>query len=536
MALLVWSFFILVGMKVIRTLAGSCLFFALALQAAETAPDSMSAGPEKKGYFQIGTDFDFGLNGGPTDPTFAVDTADWYGGNWRGLRIPLQNARSYEDYLDPFFTLSFRAGYKNFHVLLEAPLRRDFEAWYQDGLHKNFTYDPSELDINVPNNAYARWDNSMGHVKFGRFAVDELMVSKNDILVGGAPYHDGVLWKFNAGMFRYDFLFSSLNAWLYGDVIDHSTGCPPVGSEAYAQKCTEPSKQVANQRNRTYADNIKTFMFHRFGVETDKLWIYVAEQSMIGGKAPEFRSMSPFIYWHDNYATGYTSAATSVEFGYKTSNGARFYGQVNMEDINSPVGEDDDKGTSRSVINYLVGYYHELQTERYGKFSWRIDAVRTDPVANNSKLPLLKYTSRRNYRSNFREQDDPDYADAYFVDYPIGYRRGSDALDLWLDFGWMRGSHSLDLTLAWLRQGDKEMYSDYTLALAGGDTSPSGVEEAQYLIDVLYRMKVNGWFGFYVGGGFRKYENLAHVKGDDGFDGWIRSGVKFSFNPVDTKF
>ena len=515
------------------SLLGLCCLLAI---STGWAADSEFPASGRNGYFQIGTDFNIGLNGGPTAPTFAVDTADWYGRNWRGLQIPLENARSYEEHLDPFFTLSFRAGYKNFHVLLEAPLRRDIEAWYQDDLHSNFTYDPSELDINVPNNAFAKWINPVGFVQFGRFAVDDLKVSKNDILVGGAPYHDGVHWKFTPGIFRYDFLFSSLNAWLYGDDVDPDTGCPPEGTEAYAQKCTEPSKQVANQRNRTYTDNIKTYMFHRFGVETDKFWIYVAEQSMIGGKAPEFRSMSPFIYWHDNYATGYTSAATSAEFGYKTSNGAKFYTQVNMEDINSPVGEDDDKGTSRSVINYLVGYYHELQTARFGKFSWRLDVVRTDPVANNSKLPLLKYTSRRNYRSNYREQDDPNYADAYFVDYPIGYRRGADALDMWLDFGWNNRVHSLSVTLAWLRQGDKEMYTDYTEALDGGDKSPSGVEEAQYLVDILYKMQMTSWFGFYLGGGGRVYENLDHVRGDDGVDGWIRSGIKFNFNPVDMKF
>lgn len=520
------------GMDFRRSVISLSVLFATAFCAASPAHSRSG----ENGYFQIGTDFDIGLNGGPTDPDFAVDTADWYGNNWRGLQIPLENARSYEEHLDPFFTLSFRAGYKNFHVLLEAPLRRDLEAWYQDDLHKNFTYNPSELDINVPNIAYAKWYNPVGFVQFGRFAVDDLKVSKNDILVGGAPYHDGVHWKFTPGIFRYDFLYSSLNAWLYGDVVDPATGCPPEGTEAYAQKCTPPSNQVANQRNRTYTDNIKTFMFHRFGVETRKFWIYVAEQSMIGGKAPEFRSMSPFIYWHDNYATGYTSAATSAEFGYKTSNGARFYTQVNMEDINSPVGEDDDKGTSRSVINYMVGYFQELQTARYGKFSWRLDVVRTDPVANNSKLPLLKYTSRRNYRSNYREQDDEDYADAYFVDYPVGYRRGADALDMWLDLGWERGRHSLELTFAWLRQGDKEMYTDYNEALAGGDYAPSGVEEAQYLFDGVYRMKVNGWFGFYLGGGMRLYENLAHENGNDGVDGWLRSGVRFNFNPVDMKF
>ena len=234
-------------------------------------------------------------------------------------------------------------------------LRKDMEAWYQDDWKTNFTYKPSELDINVPNNAYAKWNNGVGYVQFGRFSPDDLKVSKNDILIGGAPYHDGILWKFEPGIFRYDFMLSSLNPWLFGDVTDHSTGCPPVGTEAYDQKCTDPGRQVSNQWNRTYTDNVKNLVFHRFGVETDKFWAYVVEQSMVGGKALEFRSISPFIYWHDNYATGYTSAMTSFELGYKTANGVKFYGQINMEDINSPVGEDDDKGTNRSILNYMAG-------------------------------------------------------------------------------------------------------------------------------------------------------------------------------------
>ena len=67
--------------------------FAILTLAAASLGLSVSAYGET-GYFQIGTDFDIGLNGGPTEPTFAVDTADWYGRNWRGLRIPLENARS----------------------------------------------------------------------------------------------------------------------------------------------------------------------------------------------------------------------------------------------------------------------------------------------------------------------------------------------------------------------------------------------------------------------------------------------------------
>ena len=101
----------------IRTLlltVGSLVALSLASAGDSTQADSAAY----KGYFQIGTDFNFGFNGGPTDPTFAVDTVERYGNNWRGLRLPLENARSYEEHIEPFFTLSFRAGYKDFHFLM----------------------------------------------------------------------------------------------------------------------------------------------------------------------------------------------------------------------------------------------------------------------------------------------------------------------------------------------------------------------------------------------------------------------------------
>ncbi|MCF0225522.1 MAG: hypothetical protein HUK20_14740 [Fibrobacter sp.] len=497
---------------------------------ADTLPEG------KVGYVQIGTDFDIGLNGGPTDPIFAVDTAEYYGSkhsNWRGLRLPLETGRSYEEHLSPFFTLSFRAGYKNFHFLMEAPLRKDIEAWYDSELKTNFTYKPSELDIGVPINGYAVWYNPVGYVQVGRFDPD-LKVSKNDLAIGGTPFHDGLLWKFELGIFRYAFMVSSLNAWLFDDVIGED-GCPPEGSEAAAQKCPESNKQASNQRDRIYDDNVKNLVYHRLGIETNHFWLAVIEESMVGGKELEFRSMNPFMFLHNNFAGGYTKAVTTVELGLTPAKYSRFYGQVNLEDINSPVGEDDDKGTNRSMISYLVGYSQEIPTKRYGTFSWTFDVVKTDPLHNNGRLPLLEYSSRRLYRSNYREQDDPDYADMYFVDYPIGYRRGSDALDVWLDLGWSYENKNLSVTLAKLRQGDKELYTDYDVAIKE-DNSPSGVVERQTLVDVLYAHQYNNWFSFYLGGGFRIYDNLAHKKNDDGVDGWIRSGIKMNFNLVNQKF
>ena len=71
----------------------------LAVASFASAENQSEKSVEKSGYFQLGTDFNFGFNGGPTDPMFAVDTAEHYGGsnsNWRGLRIPLETGRSYE--------------------------------------------------------------------------------------------------------------------------------------------------------------------------------------------------------------------------------------------------------------------------------------------------------------------------------------------------------------------------------------------------------------------------------------------------------
>ena len=487
------------------------------------------------GYVQVGTDFNFGLNGGPTDPVFAVDTVERYGGNWRGLRVPLETARSFEDHIEPFFMLSFRAGYGNFHFLMEAPLRKDIEAWYDSDLKTNFTYKPSELDIAVPINGYAMWQNPVGYVQVGRFSPEDLKVSPNDLAIGGAPYHDGVLWKFEPGIFRYAFMVSSLNAWLFDDVIDPDTGCPPEGSEAAQQKCPQKNKQASNQRDRIYDENVKNLVYHRIGVEMKHFWISVIEESMVGGKDLEFRSMNPFMFLHNNFAGGYTKAVTTAEIGFKPIAGARFYGQVNMEDVNSPVGEDSDKGTNRSMLSYMAGYFLEISTAKYGDFFFRFDVIRTDPLHNNGRLPLLEYSSRRLYRSNYREQDDPDFADMFFVDYPIGYRRGSDALDLWLDFSWTYRKHSVKATFAWLRQGDNELYTDYDVAIRD-KKAPSDRVETQLVLDALYSMQYNRWCGFYLGGGLRIYENLNHEKGEDGVDGWIRSGIKMNFNPLDYRF
>src|SRR5574344_2698526 len=93
--------------------------------------------------FTIGAQVSPELHGEPVQQTFAVDTVDRYGSNWRGLQIPLETAREYET-IDPFFLVFLDGRYKDFEVRFNLPLRKDLEAWYEDDLHSNTTIDPGD--------------------------------------------------------------------------------------------------------------------------------------------------------------------------------------------------------------------------------------------------------------------------------------------------------------------------------------------------------------------------------------------------------
>lgn len=469
----------------------------------------------------VGSKIAVGFYGAPKAMNFAADTIDRYGENWRGLQIPLETGRQYET-IDPMLELYLGGRYRNFTVYFNLPLRKDIEAWYEDDLSTNTTYLPDNLDINVPIEGFAKWEYGVGFVQAGRFKPD-MGPSPNTIALGGAPYHDAILWNFSLGFFRYDFFISSLNSHLHG------TPSEPGGEvDSSTESWEQANLQIDNQRNRVYAEPYKTLVYHRLGVDFGRIWFYVIEQSVIGGKQVEFRTINPFMFWHDNYATGYTKANATLELGLRPIRGSSFYYQLGIDDIKSPVGE-TGKNSTRNILSHLVGYRQTIETDRFGTFGFRLDAVLTDPAAGNERLPLLKYSSRRMYRSNYRSQSDPDFADMFFVDYPLGYRRGPDAKDLWLTIEWTLGRHEWNAEFAWLRQGDKELYTDYDKALSAKRTL-SGIVERQYVADLTYRIFLFGGLRARLGGGIRKYRNLDHVSGENGVDFWGVAGFDWDIS------
>ena len=471
--------------------------------------------------FFIGAKLSGGLYGAPKASVFASDTVDRYGANWRALQIPLETGRQYEQNIEPFFEALVGGTYKDFSVYIYIPLRKDLEAWYEDDVSANTTVTPDHVDINVPTKAYATWDYGAGFVQIGRFKPD-MGPSPNTLALGGTPYHDAFLWDFHVGFFRYDFFLSSLNAHLHG------TPETPGGEvDSTTEVWKQAHNQIDNQRKRQYTEPYKTLAYHRFGVDFDIFWFYFVEQSVIGGKQAELRTISPFMFWHDNYATGYTKANAMFEFGVRPFLGSSIYYQMNIDDVKSPVGE-TGKDSNRGILSHMLGYHQKIKTQRFGEFDFRLDAVLTDPAAGNERLPLLKYTSRRMYHSNYRSQSGPDFADKFVVDYPLGYRRGSDAKDFWFTVDWVYKRHSVALELAWLRQGDKELTVDYDDALAC-ERILSGIVERQYVADLTYGIDLWKGFSAKLGGGIRRYKNLDHIQGENGVDLWGRASVSWNF-------
>ena len=477
------------------------LFFLLAFLAV------FSQAAENTGGFAY-IKINAGIWGAPAADVFAADTMEKFNGNWRALRIPLQTGRYFES-LPHFFVLGLGANYRDdFLIHAEFPLRRDIEAWYQDPYKRTYTFDPSELDLNVPTEAWGQWNNPAGFVKFGRFKP-EIAPTPNTIILGGAPHHDAIHWKFAAGVARYDFIIASLNAWL---------------DSSEMEKQQDVKATISNARGRVYTEPSKNLLLHKVGLDGGFGYISITEQSLIGGKNLEFRDFSPFTAWHNNFSYGYSKMSTAFEAGLRPIKNSEFYWQFAIEDVQSPVGEvEGDKGYT--TLAFLAGYKQKILLGNYGEVESRIDAVRTDPQYNNNKVPLQQMTSRKIYNSNFREQAKPNFADMYIVDYPLGYRRGPDAVDLWWNLKYTPASKkfSAELETAYLRQGDCEIYSDHEEC--SQQKILSGKEEKLFLLDFLTNYSFNSYFDIYAGAGFLKAENKDNVLGNDKNDAWVKAGI-----------
>lgn len=471
----------------------------------------------------------FSSSQGKSD-AFALDTADQYGVNWFALRIPLANGLAYS-HVPAFFSISVGALETNtFELFFKAPLRRDLEAWHDDDLSSNLSLSPSELNINVPEEGWGRWFFGVhqfwqGAVQAGRFQPSEdLNPSPHSVVLGTAPpYHDAVWWQQKLGSFHFDFLVSSLNPMLMGTPAKVGEEAP-VGSEAWQQG----HLTVPNQRNRTYTEATKNLLLHKLQWKSSWGSIALIEQGLIGGKTLTWRELNPFMFWHNNYNDGFMKASSALEIVLTPTPQSQFYWQIDFEDIQSPVGETEGE-SNPTTLGALVGWRMNWTPDCWS----RVDVVLTDPAFNNHRLPLQRMVSRQIYRSNHRAQDDPDFADTWVVDYPLGYHRGPDAKDLWIEVHYNHPSRSwgTSVQFAWLRQGAQEVWSDFDDArIQSGVLSGVVERENRFWVETWYGGKKGRKALLNMGVGIQHIQNENHVAGENRLSPLWQIGMTYTLS------
>jgi hypothetical protein len=453
---------------------------------------------------------------GPRDGDVVVDR---FGPDWYAQRVSLRTAHAW-DSLPPLAKVGFEASRWDVKVHLELALQRDLEAFREDPLGGNWIASTGQVDINQPHEGWISAETKVGSLKLGRFPWTFGGVP-HGVILGGAPSHDGLLWELPMGRVHYTFLGSSLNPWLNGTPVDSqgqvegsgATGpfAAPVGSETWQQE----HDALGDQYGRIYDEPVKTLFAHVLAWDLGQVELSVIEQTLVGGKDPAFRDLSPFVLWHDDYGDGYSRSFFSFQVKVSDAGTGLVWTQLATQLVKSPFGGEDNYDPPTQAAAALG--WSKRWFLPWGILSAHQELAATTPTYDNSDLPLLKMVSRRVFHSNVQDQSDPLYTDEFEVDDPLGYGRGPDACDLWDRVDWLSsdGGWSAGAEVDWLQQGDASLSnpaSDYLRR-----TWPlSGIVEHELDARLDGSVRLDRGLEVTAGAGMSAVRNRDHVAGNDG--------------------
>jgi hypothetical protein len=460
------------------------------------------------------------------ESSFDEGIADVYGSNWGALRVSNEHLRAW-DRSPALFGIKFNEKFSK-HIELQAdlPLRRDFESWHQSTDGSTLITEAGDLDINVPYEGWISAHYKPLFFKVGRFAQTWSDSPDRGVILNGAPWHDGALTQLEMPVVTLSLFVSSLDARLNGTP-QTAGGAWPWDSEEEKQR----TLLTPNQHRRIYDDPFKSLIMHRADIYLGKLRLGLSEQVVIGGKALALRDFSPLMAWHNNYGDGFSNSITSLDFAFEIPNQHKFYGEFAVDEIKSEVGETLGNPNQTNTLAWMLGYSFEKSLGPV-LVQNRFDVVHTDALYGNHQLPLLKHSSRRMIRSNYREQGEPGFIDTYVVDQPLGYWRGPGAMDFWWDLGlkWKRSELLIRSGLLFKGETSLEYPMEQGLPYEGlmGETATRKIQtEADYIYSASRNLSL------LIGAGYLKSTKITKdedpLDREHFYDYSLKAALKYSF-------
>lgn len=392
-------------------------------------------------------------------------------------------------------------------VYFRLNVMRIVDAWHNDPFSLNIpTGGVNDVDINEPSLGYFNFNRDFIAVHLGRFPVHWSPSSQYGLtLTSSVPYHDGLMVSLKIPNIRYHYLISSINPWLSGTPTQPGTPFP-IGSEEYRQR--NPPRDF-NSRNRVYDQPLKTMFGHRLEMILGRFEAGITELVMIGGKPPSLRDGNPFIFFHNNYGDGFDNVGLSIDGKVKLPGKFNFFGELFLDEI-----QEADDGGSPTNLGWMIGAEYNFTWEGVSFFHC-FHLTKTDPFLYNYEKPYLTFYSRHVLKSNFIELGSKPFIDTYVIDYPLGYFRGSDALDFWYNIQCrLTEKISADLELGWLQQGEKDAYSLHEKEEL---SSPSGVTESETRLSFSVHYQFTPRMNTVLGYGFQYLDQLHHHAENEAF-------------------
>lgn len=389
------------------------------------------------------------------------------------LELEGEAARAPQDYVwqfgyesrAPFFTLPLEFGFGSFlYGNIEASLREDrrvVDNQWTPASHdtalvtRNYTNIPNEeiwLDMRFPAQAYLNAGGGHWSVQLGRDQVNwGNGNSGNMLLSDNADYYDFLSVSTWWEAFNFSLLYAVMDPYR------------EVNPEELPKDFDDPSIR--------HDSGYKAFLAHRFVVRPFPiLSLSLTESIVMLSTPPELlKELNPLMVYHNWHSPNSMNSMMAVEFNLTPVPFLSLYGQLGLDEFETPVEDAGGAQYRPTAIGWLLGVEGVLPLAGgYLTANWEM--ARTDPwLYNKSTDPRFIVTQQAWY-----QYIDPPLT--YYVSKPIGYVWGPDSLVQFIRLGYRKpGLLAVSADLLLLTQGEGEIWQDYTPQ--EGDVSPTGVPE-----------------------------------------------------------